>query len=105
MTLEKQVYDGDRAREVLENEQFEQAFADIEQELIEAWKTSPARDEAGRQELFRLLKSLEKVKSALHTRLETGKLAKLQLQNEQTMLHAAKLKVVQGWSSIWSDNG
>lgn len=102
MTPEKQIYDADQARLVLENEQFGLAFKDIEQEIFQAWQTSPVRDEEGRQELFRLTKALQKVRAMLQSRLETGKLAKLQLEQEQAMLARERAIDTTGWSSPYS---
>lgn len=89
-TLEERVYDADRANECLNNEAFQAAFEDIEEELTEAWKTSPQRDEEGRERLFLALTMLEKVKTCLETRLETGKLAKLELKHQKTLAEKAR---------------
>lgn len=91
MTLEQRVNDGTRAREVLENEAFKQAFESIEQELTEAWKTSPQRDVDGREKLFQALTMLGKIKLALTTTLESGKLAHLELMHHNpTMREQAR---------------
>lgn len=95
LELNKRVYDADQARLVLENDQFKQAFEAIEQEITEAWKTSPVRDEDGRRELFRLLMSAQKFKTVLQARLETGKLASLELERKRTM--PQKVKELIGW--------
>jgi hypothetical protein len=89
-TLEEQIYDGNRARECLENEQFIRAFDSIEQELTNAWQTSPARDEAGREKIYLTLKLLGRLKSALTTSLETGKLAEAERIYQQSLLDRAK---------------
>jgi hypothetical protein len=91
MELSQRIYQGDRAREVLENEAFVQAFADIEQELTDTWKTSPARDESGREKIWLMLSLLGKLKSTFQTSLETGTLAKLELQHKQTLAERARL--------------
>lgn len=89
-SLEQRVYDADRAREVLENEAFQQAFADIQQEITEQWKNSPARDEEGRKLLWQLLKLSEKLKVTLEGSLEDGKMARLELDHQQSLLDKAK---------------
>lgn len=91
-TLEQRMYGGDRAREVLENEAFQAAFADIEQEVMNQWTNSPARDAEGREKLYSYLMLLRKVKACLHTTLDTGKLATLDLQHKQSLANRAK-----GW--------
>lgn len=95
-TLEQRLYNGDRAREVLENEVFIAVFDGIESELTEAWKTSPVRDPAGREEIWRHLTALQKVKSSLVKSLETGKLAQLELKHQQTLRDRMKA----GWGSL-----
>lgn len=82
MTDEERLHKGTRAKEVLENEEFQAAFGAIEEELTQAWKTSPQRDEEGRQKLFEALTMLHKVRQVLTTSMETGKLALLELQHK-----------------------
>lgn len=93
MEIEQRLYNGDRAREVLENEAFAAAMADIKQEVIEQWQNSPARDQEGREKLWQLLKLADKLEATLRTSLETGKLAKLDLQHKQSLLDRAKSAV------------
>lgn len=90
MQIEERVYNGDRARDVLENEAFIDAFASVELEVTDKWKNSPARDEAGREKLWLLLWALKQVQSALTTTLETGKLARMELNQRQSLRDRAK---------------
>lgn len=89
-TLEERIYDGNRARECLENEQFIRAFESIEQELTNAWRTSPARDEAGREKIFLTLQLLTKLKATLTSSLETGKLAEVERIYQQSLMDRVK---------------
>jgi hypothetical protein len=90
MTPEKRIYNGDRAREVLENEAFQQAFADIKQEITEQWTKSPARDQEGREKLWLMLSLLNKLETTLQGTLDSGKLAKMDLEHEKTLMERAK---------------
>lgn len=81
--LEQRIYDGDQARLVLENEAFAQAFADIRKEYTEAWMNSPARDQEGREGLYLMLKSMDKLQLTLEAAMTDGKLAKIALQHQQ----------------------
>lgn len=90
MNESQRIYNADRAKECLENEAFQQAFADIEQELIEQWKTSPARDEDARQKLWLMLKMLEKLKLTLQASLDSGKLAVIEMEHRKSMAQRAK---------------
>lgn len=91
MTDEQRLARGNRAREVLENEEFQAAFAMIEEEITEAWKSSPQRDEVGRQKLFEALTMLHKVKAVLSQTVDSGKLALLNLRHQNpTMREQAR---------------
>jgi hypothetical protein len=87
-TLEERLYNAGKAREILDNEQFHAAFDEIEQEWTRSWKESPARDVEGREKLYLMLHCLEKVRGMLVSRLETGKLARLELDHLEAKQHA-----------------
>ena len=89
-TLEHRLFNGDRAKEVLDNEAFTAAFEAIEKEVIEQWTSSPARDAAGREKLWIYLMLLRKVRTQLTTTLETGKLAQMELSHQQSLKERAK---------------
>ncbi|WP_343577948.1 hypothetical protein [Pseudomonas sp.] len=89
-TLEKQLYDANRAREVLENEVFIQVWADVEQELTKAWQESPARDVEGREKIFLTLQMLRKLHKAIQTTLDSGKLAEAELKHQKTLADRAR---------------
>lgn len=89
-TLEKRIYDADQARMVLENPAFARAMADIKQELTEQWMQSPARDEGGREKLWLMVKMADKLELALRASLESGQLAKLEMQHQQTLMQRAR---------------
>lgn len=86
MTLEQRGYDGDQARLVLENEAFIRAFANIEQEHIEAWKNSPARDVEGRESLWKTVKLLHKLRLTLEAVMTDGKMARIELERQEELL-------------------
>lgn len=90
MNIEQRIYNGDRAKEVLENEAFQQAFEDIEQEVTKQWMESPARDAEGREKLWQYLMMLRKVKAQLQTTLDTGKLAKMELDHKRSLADRLK---------------
>src|SRR5689334_3105216 len=94
--IEQRLHDGSRAKEILENEQFQASFAAVEQEIIETWTNSPARDSTGREALWTYLHLLRKVKTHLQTTLETGKLAEIELNHKRNMLDRLK----DGWDSL-----
>lgn len=83
MTLESRIYDGNRAKEVLENEVFQQVWADLENGLIESWKNLPASEsnQAGRERLHLSVTLLGKIKATIEQTLESGKLAALDVEH------------------------
>lgn len=89
-TLDERIYNADQARQVLENSAFQQAFDDITQELTEQWKQSPARDAEGREKLYQLLRLSEKYRAILTTSLETGRLARIEVEHNRTLAERAK---------------
>lgn len=89
-SIEQRIFEGSRAREVLDNEAYQQAFSAIESEITEKWKNSPARDAEGREKLWMYLAMLKKFKNQLDTTLETGKLAQLELEHRQSLMHRLK---------------
>lgn len=99
MTLERRIYDGQRAREVLDNEAYQGAIAEVEQELTERWKTAPIADRAGRERAFQLLTALRMVQAALQRTLETGKLAHRELEHQRSIAARAK----DAWSNFSSE--
>lgn len=89
-TLEERLYQGNRAREILENEAFINAWADIEKDVIEQWTSSPARDAEGRERLWTYLQMLRKLRAQIQQTLETGQLATVELQHKQSLADRAR---------------
>lgn len=96
MTPEQEAFNGSRAREVLDNEVFQQAYDAIETELIERWKNSPARDQEGREKLWMYLHIHRQLKENLTRIMEGGKLAELNLERDRTM----RERLTAGFSSV-----
>lgn len=84
----QRIHRASRAREVLDNEEFQAAYGAIEQELTQAWQTSPQRDAEGREKLFQALTMLRRVKLALTETLESGKIARLNLTHANPTMRA-----------------
>jgi len=96
MEIEERLHKGSRAKEVLENEEFIAAFSMIEQELVTQWTESPARDQDGREKLWQFLQMLRKVRSTLETTMQTGMLAKKELEHRETV----RDRLRNGWRSL-----
>jgi hypothetical protein len=90
VTLEFRLYEGNRAKEILESEVFTGAFDAIETEVIEQWTNSPARDQAARELMWTYIMLLRKVKANLMTTMESGKLAELDLAHRRSLSERAR---------------
>jgi hypothetical protein len=77
MSHEADVLRGNRAQEVLDNEVYAQAWAQIEQETIRLWRE--ARDPTEREQLHQFLLMHEKAKRVLESVMRTGLLAQAEL--------------------------
>mgnify|MGYP003582611390 CR=1 FL=1 len=86
--IEKRLYNADRAREVLDNESFQWAIEETKQEIVESWKNAGNPDD--RERLWISLRLLNKLEASLKTRLETGKLARLELDHKKSLAERAK---------------
>ena len=77
---ELEILRGERATLLLADPLLTEAFELIESEYIKQWKNSPARDEAGREKLWLMVVTLQKLWSELESVVNTGKLAKHALE-------------------------
>jgi hypothetical protein len=91
MTLEQRVYDAERAKNILENEVFQQVFSDIETELVDKWKSSNNAD--AREKMHQYLQIMELVKAQLMATFESGKLATVELNYQKTLREKLTLKL------------
>jgi len=89
MTPEQELYKANRAKEVLENEAYLEAFESIEKEIIERWKTSKGGEEVARQELWQLLGLLRNLRTVLETTMQGGAVAKAELIHRQSIWEKA----------------
>lgn len=89
MSPEEEIHRASRAQEIIQNEIYIEAFSMIEQELTDQWKQSPVRDAEGREKLWLMLRLLGKVKLALEYTMDSGKLAKAELNHRQTVVERA----------------
>lgn len=90
MTPEQEIYRANRAKEVIENEIYIEAFDMIHKEIADQWTNSPARDREGRESLWLMQKLLTRLQTALQSTMDAGKLAVAELTHKQTLLERAK---------------
>ena len=97
-SLEQRLAEGNRAKQILEDEVYTGAFDAIKQKVVDEWTNSPARDGDGRERLWTYLQLLHKLQATLQTTMETGKLASLELQHRQT----ASDRIKSAWNGLRS---
>lgn len=76
---EHEILEGQHAAQLLADPLLVSAFVEIEQEYTDAWLQSPVRDYEGREELYRLLKSLHAVRARIAQKVDNGKVAQATL--------------------------
>lgn len=82
---------GEQARQLLQNELYVDAVTQVKQAIIDKWQQAPLRDREGHHELKLMLKLLGDLTGYIQTTMETGKMAQIQLEQEQRM---TKLRAV-----------
>ncbi len=80
--LESEISRGENAKRLLEDEIFQEAFSVVRQRLIDEMMNTPVRDTEGREFLFLAIKSLDQVKNAVVSVIESGAMARIQLDRE-----------------------
>ncbi|REJ67619.1 MAG: hypothetical protein DWQ28_06480 [Proteobacteria bacterium] len=72
-----------KAEALLRNELFIEAFEYLDEQFVEAWKTSGVDDAEAREKMFHLMQALGAVKGYFQSVVEDGKLAQVQLDEFQ----------------------
>lgn len=77
--LGQEIRRGDEAARLLDSPMLVEAFETMERAYIDAWASSPVRDAEGREAIYRHLQALRQVRGHLKTAVDTGKLARVEL--------------------------
>jgi hypothetical protein len=91
MTPEQEIYRANRAKEVIENEAYIEAFASIKQEIQTQWESAPTRDTQGRETLWLMQKLLNKIQATLEATMQSGTLAHKELE------HRTNVQKMRNW--------
>lgn len=89
MTLYEEAQQGYKAKELLENEIYKAAIENIRAGIVDKWRACPIRDRDGAHELKLLDKLLGELEGYIKQVADSGKMAEIQLENEQKI---ARLK-------------
>lgn len=79
---------GDLAQMVLENPIYIESMQTVRETLIQAWESAPIRDTEGQHELKLMLKLLTDLQRNIEDVMQTGKLAKIQIERESVFRKA-----------------
>lgn len=83
MTIENDIDRANRAKQVLDNPAYQEAFDLVAQAIHEAWESAPVRDVEGQQLLKLQLKLLGDVRANLERAIVDGKLAAHELDHRR----------------------
>lgn len=75
MTKEQIIAKANHAKRLLEDEVLTEAFASVEKDIFDEWRSSDVNDYELRGDLFLTLKSLERLKARLRAILDDGTIA------------------------------
>lgn len=81
---------GMHAQELLDNPIFKELWANFEKQVIAELKRSSLRDADGREKCVLMLQMLDKLKSMIEQTVATGKMAKMELTRQRTILEKAQ---------------
>lgn len=73
--LEAEIQRGEKAAQLLVEPLLVEAFAALQQECMDKWQNSPARDAEGREKLFLMLQASLRVEKHLKSLVESGQIA------------------------------
>lgn len=79
------IHRGQRAKQILEDDVFKDAFLAIEQEIFTQIKNCPVRDTEGLQQLRLMLGLLTKIQGCLISTMNNGKIAELHTDKPTVM--------------------
>lgn len=86
--LDLKVMRGEQAQQLMKNPLFEQAFADTRTGIMEAWAGLSTSDEKRSEysaDLHKMLKCLDRVKTALSEHITTGKIASREIEGKKNL--------------------
>lgn len=89
MSLDNEIAEGNRAELLLAD--IKPYFDMVEAAILDTWKKSPVADEKGQHELRLMIKLLHDLQANIKTAIDTGKLAKVQVERDNVIEKAKNL--------------
>lgn len=87
--IKTEIKRGEEAARLMQNPVYVEALQKVRETIIKTWENAPIRDKEGQNELKLMLKLLNDVQHNVETVIQTGKLAKLQIEREEGRLRSA----------------
>lgn len=87
MSLGTEMQRGQQAQAVLDNPVYQDAYKKLEEALTRTWRES--RDKEEREELHRLLRTLDKVQGYMSGLMRSGEIAEGKLRQKQSLRQRA----------------
>lgn len=82
MTREEEIIRAERAKQILGDSLVGQALKEIKEGLIEEWRRASVKDAEMREKIWAIYVGACKFEELLKSHIETGKLARAQLETE-----------------------
>lgn len=92
--LNKAVTDAKRAKIILDDELFQNAFRQLEQDYMRAWKATDWKDHEAREKLWLAIQILGKIHGHFTTVLSGGNLAQRQLDDLAERRRRLNFKII-----------
>lgn len=80
MTRDEEIRLGERAAQLLQDEVLTLAFANLERDHLNAWRTSPARDTEGREAIYNLMRQIDAIKAELDKMAQVSRFEKARIE-------------------------
>lgn len=88
--IEKEAEQGRQAELLLDNPIYKESIEAVRAAIFQAWASCPIRDIEGQHELKLMLKLLHDLTLNIETVAQTGKMAKIEIKRQKTLLQRAK---------------
>lgn len=87
LKLREEVGRAQRATDLLADPMLREAFDALREQITNDLFAAPARDKEGREQLWLMRKLLDRVEGHLQTQVQTGQMARLQLERANPLRH------------------
>ena len=99
MNPHEQVAKGTRAEQLLGSDVYRDGVKGVRQAIFDTWASSPIRDHEGQHELRLMMKLLDDLEGHIVAMVNTGKLAKAQIEQENKLKEFAR-RAREGFGSL-----